>query len=514
MGISTERSRAWTARWRLNTEGRPASAPLLAEGGEVAGVHSTVTTPGVVAGVQSAGAARSIGEASAAIRARLWLLSVLALAPALVLLIDFIPSASHISPTLRATGETVMTLFAFGGAWRMRAQFGSSRRLRDLLLLGALLTLGITTLFSRALPAALDLGDGAQSAVGALWGELFVAAAFAAAAFASPDRLIAGRRSVAIVAALSAVAVAVSELGGLLLSRGFVGSAHRPLLVVLVFLTTGLFICGALMFASMNRRDDDGLRGLLAAGAVLLAAASFSHVGLPLLAAQRAAQRVSSLEVVRLLAFAVLLAAALRQELQVRGIQTQAAANAERRRVAQDLHDGLAQDLAFIAAHGARMGADLGGEHPVAIAARRALATSRSAIAELSDPAALSPQEAFEAIAYELRDRFQIKIAVHADLEDDVAPDAREQLTRIAREAIANAARHGGAKNVVVSLRRSYPGVVLRVSDDGSGIGQPSAPALEGFGLRSMRERAASLGGQLTVRQPRKRGTELEVLLP
>ena len=511
MGISTERSRAWTARWRLNTEGRPASAPLLAEGGDVvAGVHSSVTTPGVADGVQSAGAARSIGEAWAAIRARLWPLSVLALAPALVLLIDFIPSATHISPTLRATGETVMTLFAFAGAWRMRAQFGSSRHLRDLLLLGALLTLGITTLFSRALPAALDLGDGAQSAVGALWGELFVAAAFAAAAFAPPDRLIAGRRSVAIVAALSAVAVAVSELGGLLLSRGFVGGAHRPLLLVFVFLTTGSFIYGALTFASMNRRDDDGLRGLLAAGAVLLAAASFSHVGLPLLAAQR----VPSREVVRLLAFAVLLAAALRQELQVRGIQTQAAATAERRRVAQDLHDGLAQDLALIAAHGARMGEHLGDEHPVAIAARRALATSRSAIAELSDPAAVSPQEAFEAIAYELRDRFQIKIAVHAHLEDDVAPDAREQLTRIAREAIANAARHGGAKNVVVSLRRSYPGVVLRVSDDGSGIGQPSASALEGFGLRSMRERAASLGGQLTVRQPRKRGTELEVLLP
>ena len=94
------------------------------------------------------------------------------------------------------------------------------------------------------------------------------------------------------------------------------------------------------------------------------------------------------------------------------------------------------------------------------------------------------------------------------------APDVRGQVARIAREAIANAAGHGGTKNVVVSLRRSYPAVVLRVSDDGSGIGQPSAAALEGLGLRSMRDRATSLGGQLTVRQPRKPGTELEVLLP
>ena len=88
-------------------------------------------------------------------------------------------------------------------------------------------------------------------------------------------------------------------------------------------------------------------------------------------------------------------------------------------------------------------------------------------------------------------------------------------MTRIAREAIANAARHGGARNVIVSLRQIDAGIALRVVDDGCGIASTDLdPAPEGFGLRSMRERAAALGGELNVRQPARGGTELEVVLP
>jgi len=53
------------------------------------------------------------------------------------------------------------------------------------------------------------------------------------------------------------------------------------------------------------------------------------------------------------------------------------------------------------------------------------------------------------------------------------------------------------------------------VVDDGCGIaGTDHAPAAEGFGLRSIRERAAAIGGELHIRQLRKGGTELEVVLP
>jgi two-component system sensor histidine kinase UhpB len=66
---------------------------------------------------------------------------------------------------------------------------------------------------------------------------------------------------------------------------------------------------------------------------------------------------------------------------------------------------------------------------------------------------------------------------------------------------------------VIVSLRRTPKGITLRVSDDGRGIGFRESSA-DGFGLASMRERAATMGGHLSVKQSGRRGTELEVTIP
>jgi signal transduction histidine kinase len=185
------------------------------------------------------------------------------------------------------------------------------------------------------------------------------------------------------------------------------------------------------------------------------------------------------------------------------------------RRVAQDLHDGLAQDLAFIAAHGARMASELGDEHPLTVAAKRALAVSRGTISDLSDMGSTTTDEALEAIAHELRNRFEIAISVYAHPDAYLEPGAREEVTRIVREAIANAARHGGADSVTVSLRPTAEGLSLLVRDDGCGITSRAAgDAPEGFGLRSTRERAAALGGYMIVQPRRSDGTDLEVVLP
>lgn len=84
-------------------------------------------------------------------------------------------------------------------------------------------------------------------------------------------------------------------------------------------------------------------------------------------------------------------------------------------------------------------------------------------------------------------------------------------MIRIVREAIVNASK-GRAKNVAVSLARSQNQHVLRVIDDGAGIRSGEITARPGFGLRSMRDRAASLGGGLTARPATGGGTELEVV--
>jgi signal transduction histidine kinase len=286
--------------------------------------------------------------------------------------------------------------------------------------------------------------------------------------------------------------------------------SSRPLALVLVAVATGLLASAALRLAPRRRQAEADPTGpILAGGVLMLAVAGLYEVVLGV----GGARGISLSELPRAIGFSLILLAAVGYEPQARARLAKAAALAERRRIAQDLHDGLAQDLAFIAAHAPSLVEEMGEEHPIVIAAGRALAISRATINHLSDPAGASAGESLEAVAQELRERFDIAIAVDVQLADDLDPQAREHVTRISREAIANAARHGGARNVSVSLRRLELAVVLRVVDDGSGLtGADGDAAPEGFGLESMRERAAALGGYLSLHRPQRGGTELEVV--
>ena len=426
-------------------------------------------------------------------------------------------SATVSDPPLRAALEMMMTLFAVAAAWLLWPEFTSSRRLRDLELAAAALVLGLTNLAVGALPAALDLHDGAYFGAAEIASRLFVAGMFTAAAFTPADWLVARRRhALPLIAGFSLVGLAAAGLGGLLASTSGQAStlsitSSRPVLVVLVVAATALLAYAAIGLIQRYRAEADRPAGMTAFALILLAGANFAN----LIAGSLAPGRIGTGEALRTLAFGLILAAAVLRERQVHARSSRATALAERRRVARDLHDGIAQDLAFIAAHGPRFVEELGDDHPVVVAARRALAVSRSTISELSDPAGATVHESLEAVAQELAHRFDISVAVNAQLERELTSQEREHVTRIAREAIANAARHGGARNVIVSLRHNETGIALRVVDDGRGIaGADLAPAPEGFGLTSMRERATSLGGQLSVRQPRRGGTELEVVLP
>jgi signal transduction histidine kinase len=90
----------------------------------------------------------------------------------------------------------------------------------------------------------------------------------------------------------------------------------------------------------------------------------------------------------------------------------------------------------------------------------------------------------------------------------------RDTLIRIACEATANAARHGGARLVRVELVARGRRVRLRVSDDGSGfdVGAVSQNG-DGFGLTSMRERAHAVGGSFDVQSRSGGGTVVEVVV-
>jgi signal transduction histidine kinase len=422
------------------------------------------------------------------------------------------------APTLRPALEMMLALFSLSAAWLLRAQFVDSRRLRDLLLLCVTLSLGLMNLCINALPAALDLRNGGYLAAAGMWGQLFVAGIFAAAAAVPADRVVARPRHPARIGMLLAVApLAGAALGGLLTRglglnlRAHSSPADEATLLALVLATAGLLGSGAVALARENVRRPDQVTALLSIAGLLLAGAAVSRLAIRSLPGGE----VTVGTAMRVLAAAVFLSVAVVLERRVRAGVASSAALAERRRVARDLHDGIAQDLAFIAAHGAQIATEMGEEHPVVVAARRALAISRTTISDLSDPAGATAGDALDAVAQELRDRFDVAIAVHTQIDGHLPSTVREHLSRIVREAIANAARHGQARNILVSLRRARGGLSLRVIDDGCGIPVGAGGVTpEGFGLRSMRERAGTMGGSLTVSRSSEGGTVLEVVLP
>jgi PAS domain S-box-containing protein len=186
----------------------------------------------------------------------------------------------------------------------------------------------------------------------------------------------------------------------------------------------------------------------------------------------------------------------------------------ERRRIARDLHDGLAQELAFIASktrNATQHRPSSETLEAVGSAADRALHEARRAISVLSsrDPQPLP--SAMCQTAEDLCSRWGVAAVLHVDDRVRVDPRAGEDLLRILREALTNAGRHGRAEKVTVRLWQDTGGVRLTIEDDGKGF-DPAVPT-RGFGLVSMRERATALGGTFTVDSRVGGGTRIEVVL-
>jgi signal transduction histidine kinase/ligand-binding sensor domain-containing protein len=96
-------------------------------------------------------------------------------------------------------------------------------------------------------------------------------------------------------------------------------------------------------------------------------------------------------------------------------------------------------------------------------------------------------------------------------------PVVRDDLYRIAREAVRNAFRHADAQQIELDIRYDEGVFRLRVRDDGSGVDPQilSSGQRKGhYGLPSMRERAVNIGGQFDIWSELRRGTEIEVTIP
>ena len=140
------------------------------------------------------------------------------------------------------------------------------------------------------------------------------------------------------------------------------------------------------------------------------------------------------------------------------------------------------------------------------------LAEMRALIFELR-PEALESEglnSALEKQAAALRARHGINVRTSLGEEPALPPETKEALYRIAQEALQNTVKHAGAANVNLGVGRADGSVTLDVSDNGSGF-DPAGDFPGHLGLRSMRERAESLGGTLQIESAPGEGTRIRV---
>jgi signal transduction histidine kinase len=208
---------------------------------------------------------------------------------------------------------------------------------------------------------------------------------------------------------------------------------------------------------------------------------------------------------------------------QTRAAQAQAAALAERQRLAREMHDVLAHSLSGLVLNleGARLLAGQGGTDPqVGDAidrahrlARTGLEEARRAIGMLRDDALPGPERLADLAAeFEGDSGVACTFAVTGDSARDLGTDGRLTFYRVAQESLTNIRKHAHAGLVEIRLAYEPSGTRLTIEDFDT-CGEPPLPDGTGYGLTGMRERAELLGGTLTA-EPTGGGFLVELWAP
>jgi signal transduction histidine kinase len=204
----------------------------------------------------------------------------------------------------------------------------------------------------------------------------------------------------------------------------------------------------------------------------------------------------------------------------------QSAVLEERNQLAGEIHDSLAQ---FFTGISMQLGAakeviQTGGDNGLSYI-ERATELAQFGLAEARRSAfSLQPSVIEESGLIETLQKLversnipgRLRCNFHSDdvPEETVLPAVRQDLLRIAQEAISNAVRHARPTVISVNVRWDPPNLVLEVIDNGSGIANAKLANGDGFGLSSMRARAENLGAQFDVRTAPGRGTSILVHVP
>jgi two-component system sensor histidine kinase UhpB len=196
--------------------------------------------------------------------------------------------------------------------------------------------------------------------------------------------------------------------------------------------------------------------------------------------------------------------------------RTLAAQEAERLRIARELHDEVGQTLTAVALLAERAAGELPTQaqalEEIVDTVHHSLDDVRRIARELR-PEALDDLGLIDAlISLCLRMERRGAVRVSRELEGSLPPLSAETelvIYRVAQEALTNAFRHAGATRVRVALRRAGETVLLTVADDGRGL--PAPMPTHATGLAGMRERAILIAGKLEIDSPPSGGVEVNL---
>ncbi|MBN1305433.1 MAG: sensor histidine kinase, partial [Anaerolineales bacterium] len=196
----------------------------------------------------------------------------------------------------------------------------------------------------------------------------------------------------------------------------------------------------------------------------------------------------------------------------------------ERVRLAREIHDGLAQTLAFLKMEASRVKNILGkGEYETAAgildACHRILSDAyldaRQAIDNLRSAPEVCFAEWLKKAAIDFEQTVGIPVFV-SDLEisSELPANVQAQISRIVQEALTNIRKHADARHVILKAVMEAEKLVIEVKDDGRGFSPEEAFAANRYGLRGMRERAELIGAEFIVFSRPGKGAAVGLKIP
>ncbi len=268
--------------------------------------------------------------------------------------------------------------------------------------------------------------------------------------------------------------------------------------------------------------DDDGVAVDLPPEGEQRAVTRLEHNGEPLAALVHDPSLLDEPELVEAVAAAARLAlenARLGAEVQAQlasvkesRVRIVAAADAERRRIERDIHDGAQQRLVALALELRRAQRRLGGAADPEVARMLASAVGELQVAvdELRELArgvhpAILTEDGLAAALESLVTRTPLPAVLEDAPEERFSLEVEATAYFVACEALANVVKHSGASKATICARRENGHLVVEVADNGVG----GARAVDGYGLSGLTDRVEALGGRLWIDSPPAGGTRV-----